>query len=169
MPRAPSRQLPPVVRLASGGDAADVLACVTAAFGPYVERMGKAPGPMLLDYPRLIAEGHVWVAARNAKIEGVIVQFETPDGFYVDTVASSPAARGTGVGRALLEFAEHEAGRRGFASIYLCTNAKMTENQDFYPRIGYVEYDRRNDAGYDRVFYRKILVVGPGRISTTTP
>jgi hypothetical protein len=33
----------------------------------------------------------------------------------------------------------------------------MTENQVFYPKIGYVEYDRRNEAGYDRVIYRKSL------------
>lgn len=26
-----------------------------------------------------------------------------------------------------------------------------------HPKIGYVEYDRRHDAGYDRVFYRKQL------------
>ena len=33
----------------------------------------------------------------------------------------------------------------------------MTESQVFYPRIGYVEYDRRHDGGYDRVFYSKAL------------
>ena len=93
----------------------------------------------------------------SSQIEGVLVQYETPDGFYIDTVAASPKARGTGVGRALLQFAEAEAIRRGYASVYLCTNAKMTENQLFYPKIGYVEYDRRTEAGYDRVFYRKAL------------
>ena len=123
----------------------------------YIDRIGKPPAPMLLDYPKLIAERSVWVAERAAEIEGVLVQFETPDGFYVDTVASSPRARGTGVGRALLQFAEREATRRGYVSVYLCTNSKMTENQVFYPSIGYAEYDRRSEAGYDRVFYRKSL------------
>lgn len=61
------------------------------------------------------------------------------------------------MGRALLKFAEQEAGRRGFDSLYLCTNAKMTENQVLYPKIGYVEYDRRTQDGYERVFYRKPL------------
>lgn len=112
---------------------------------------------MLLDYPASIAEGQVWVAARGTQVDGVLVQYETPDGFYIDTVASSPQARGTGVGRALLEFAEAEARRRGFTSVYLCTNSRMTENQIFYPKIGYVEYDRRTAAGYDRIFYRKAL------------
>ena len=65
--------------------------------------------------------------------------------------------RGAGVGRALLLFAEREAIRRGYRSIYLCTNVKMTENQAFYPKIGYVEYERKLDQGYDRIFYRKQL------------
>ena len=46
---------------------------------------------------------------------------------------------------------------RGFESVYLCTNSRMTENQLLYPRIGYVEYDRRAQSGYERVFYRKRL------------
>jgi GNAT superfamily N-acetyltransferase len=155
--RAAAARSSPIVRLATTGEAAAVLACVSAAFEMYIERIGKAPGPMLLDYPKLIEEGSVWVAERAAVIEGVLVQFETPEGFYIDTVASSPRARGTGVGRALLQFAEREATRRGHASVYLCTNSKMTENQVFYPSIGYVEYERKSDAGYDRVFYRKSL------------
>jgi GNAT superfamily N-acetyltransferase len=147
----------PIVRLAATGEGTAVLACVSAAFEKYIDRIGKPPAPMLLDYPKLIEERSVWVAELASGIEGVLVQFETPDGFYIDTVASSPRARGTGIGRALLQFAEREASRRGFASVYLCTNSKMTENQVFYPSIGYVEYERKSDAGYDRVFYRKNL------------
>ena len=146
-----------MVRLAATSDAPAVLACVSAAFEMYIDRIGKPPAPMLLDYPKLIAERSVWVVERVAEIEGVLVQFETTDGFYIDTVASRPRARGTGVGRALLQFAEREATRRGYASVCLCTNSKMTENQVFYPRIGYVEYERKSEAGYDRVFYRKSL------------
>lgn len=154
MPKTPA-SLEPLVRLATASDAISALACAAAAFEPYIERIGKAPAPMLLDYPTLIDEGRVWVAELCMQVEGVLVQYETPDGFYVDTVATSPKARGTGVGRALLRFAEGEAIRRGYTSVYLCTNSKMTENQVFYPKIGYIEYDRRTEAGYDRVFYRK--------------
>ena len=156
MPKSPTL-VKPIVRLATAGDATGALACVVAAFEPYIERIGKTPAPMLLNYPTLIDEGHVWIVDLSSQVEGVLVQYETPAGFYVDTVATIPRARGTGVGRALLEFAEGEALRRGFLSLYLCTNSKMTENQVFYPRIGYVEYERKNEAGYDRVFYRKAL------------
>ena len=150
----PSR---PIVRPAAKGDAAAVLACVSAAFEMYIDRIGKPPAPMLHDYRTLIEERSVWVAELGDVIEGVLVQFETPDGFYIDTVASSPRVRGTGIGRALLQFSEQEAIRRGYSSVYLCTNSRMTENQAFYPSIGYVEYERKRDSGYDRIFYRKRL------------
>jgi GNAT superfamily N-acetyltransferase len=153
------------IRQAVAGDAAAALACVEAAFAMYVERIGKPPGPMLLDYAAEIAAGHVWVAEADGRLVGTLVQFDTPDGFYIDTVAAHPDAQGTGVGRALLVFAEEEAQRRGYDSLYLCTNEKMTENQVFYPRIGYVETARRLEAGYQRVFYRKTLGPGHGAVS----
>jgi hypothetical protein len=36
----------------------------------------------------------------------------------------------------------------------------MVENQELYTKIGYHEYERRHEAGYDRVFYRKPLQAG---------
>jgi GNAT superfamily N-acetyltransferase len=153
------------IRPANAADEAAARACVQAAFAMYVERIGKPPGPMLLDYAAHIAAGHIWVAETDDRVVGTLVQFETQDGFYIDTVAAHPDAQGTGVGRALLVFAEEEACRRGYDSLYLCTNEKMTENQVFYPRIGYVETARRLEAGYQRVFYRKTLGRGHGAVS----
>ena len=145
------------IRPAAPADAGAVKACIAAAFEVYLPRIGKPPAPMELDVPAAIAEGHVWVADAEDGIVGVLVQYGRVPGYYIDTVAVHPRLQGTGVGRALLQFAEAEALRRGFDWIYLCTNAKMTENQAFYPRIGYVEYDRRGEAGFERVYYRKAL------------
>ncbi len=145
------------IRPARAADEAAARACVEAAFEMYIERIGKPPGPMLLDYAAEIAAGHVWVAEAEGRLVGTLVQFETADGFYIDTVAAHPEVQGTGVGQALLVYAEEEAQRRGYESLYLCTNEKMTENQVFYPRIGYVETGRRLEDGYQRVFYRKAL------------
>jgi GNAT superfamily N-acetyltransferase len=156
------RPLPvnPKVRLALEEDTNAVKACVVAAFEHYIERIGKPPAPMLLDFSAEVQAKHVWVAQEGQRIVGAIVQYETERGFYIDTVAALPASQGMGVGKALLTFAEEEARRRGCNSIYLCTNSKMTENQVFYPRIGYFEYERKHEAGYDRVFYSKTLTSG---------
>ena len=149
--------MPPLIREASASDANAVKACVVAAFKIYTEQIGKPPGPMLLDFLAEIEARHVWLAEPNGEVVGVLVQYETQQGFYIDTVAVIPHLQGTGVGKALLQFAEQEALQRGYDSIYLCTNVKMTENQIFYSRIGYVEYERKFDGGYDRIFYRKQL------------
>ena len=146
-----------IIREASASEADAVKACVLAAFEMYIERIGKPPAPMLLDFPAEIEAKHVWLVESNRQVVGVLVQYETQQGFYIDTVAVHPHLQGTGIGKALLQFAEQEALRRGYDSIYLCTNVKMTENQVFYPRIGYVEYERKFDEGYDRIFYRKQL------------
>jgi GNAT superfamily N-acetyltransferase len=79
------------------------------------------------------------------------------EGFLVDNVAVDPSHRGKGLGRALPEFAEAEARRAGFDSIYLCTHEKMTENLALYSRIGYIEYDRRSQGDFSLVYMRKHL------------
>lgn len=157
-PRDKEAIVQPVIRAAIRDDAAAIKACVIAAFEQYTVRIGKLPGPMLLDFAAEIEAGHVWVAQLRGNVIGVLVQYETASGFYIDTVAVDPKLQGIGVGKALLQFAEREAVRRGYKSIYLCTNEKMIENQAFYPRIGYIEYDRKYDGGYNRVFYVKNLL-----------
>jgi ribosomal protein S18 acetylase RimI-like enzyme len=144
-------------RSANGPDAPNVAELVAAAYGHYVERIGGPPGPMTYDYAEVIRDRQVTVAERHGAIVGVIVLTVTDEGFLVDNVAVHPAHRGTGLGRALVEFAEAEARRAGFDSIYLYTHEKMTENLALYSRIGYVEYDRRSQGSFSLVYLRKQL------------
>ena len=53
--------------------------------------------------------------------------------------------------------AENEGRRQSFDSINLYTHERMVENQLLYAKIGYVEYDRRGENGYSRIYMRKIL------------
>src|SRR5919106_4795170 len=131
-------------RSASGADAPKVTALVNAAYGHYVERIGMVPRPMTDDYAEVIKNYQVTVAESHQAIVGVIVLTITDEGFLIDNVAVDPVYRGKGLGKALLAFAEAEARRAGFNSIYLYTHEKMTENIALYTRIGYVEYDRRS-------------------------
>jgi ribosomal protein S18 acetylase RimI-like enzyme len=114
-------------------------------------------GPMTADYAEVIRNRQVTVAERQGAIVGIIVLTVTDEGFLVDNVAVHPSHRGTGLGRALLQFAEAEAQRAGFDAIYLYTHEKMTENLALYARIGYVEYDRRSQGAFSRVYLRKHL------------
>lgn len=145
------------LRSATAADAANVTRLVDAAYGHYVERIGTLPGPMTDDYAKVIRNHHVTVAERHGATVGVIVLTVTDEGFLIENVAVHPSHRGTGLGRAMLEFAEAEARRAGFDSIYLYTHEKMTENLALYSRIGYVEYERRSQGAFSLVYMRKHL------------
>jgi len=146
-----------VIRPASAADVAPITRCVCAAYLHHIERVGKQPWPMLQDYSSVIRTSLVHVAERHGRILGVLELLVTDEGFLLDSIAVDPSAQGTGIGRQLLVFAEHEAKRQGFESIYLMTNEKMTENQELYARIGYVLFDRQTVHGYSRVLMRKPL------------
>jgi ribosomal protein S18 acetylase RimI-like enzyme len=145
------------LRPAEDEDAPIVAALVDAAYGHYVDRIGFPPRPMLDDYTQVIRHSRVTVAQTQATIVGVIVLNADDEGFFIDNVAVHPSQRGKGVGKALLEFAEAEARRAGFDSICLYTHEKMTENIALYSRIGYEEYDRRDQEGFSLVYMRKPL------------
>jgi ribosomal protein S18 acetylase RimI-like enzyme len=145
------------LRSAEAANGSRVAELVDAAYRHYVERIGMLPGPMTNDYADVIRNRQVTVAERQGAIVGIIVLTVTDEGFLVDNVAVHPSHRGTGLGRALLQFAEAEAQRAGFDAIYLYTHEKMTENLALYSRIGYVEYDRRSQGAFALVYLRKHL------------
>jgi ribosomal protein S18 acetylase RimI-like enzyme len=145
------------LRSATDRDAEAVAQLVDAAYERYIERIGRKPMPMTLDYGEEIREKQVTVAEDGDELVGVLVLDTTDEGFVVFNVAVHPTRQGTGIGRTLLELAESEARRAGFDSIYLFTHEKMTENQELYARIGYVEYDRRSVEDLHVVYMRKQL------------
>ena len=144
-------------RSANEFDISKVAALVNAAYGHYVERIGMLPRPMTDDYVEVIANRRVTVAESHGTIVGVIVLTVDDEGFLIDNVAVDPSHRGKGLGKALLEFAQSEARRAGFDSIYLYTHEKMTENLALYSKLGYVEYDRRSQGVFSLVYMRKHL------------
>jgi ribosomal protein S18 acetylase RimI-like enzyme len=145
------------LRSAIAADAAKVTALVNAAYGHYEERIGMIPRPMTDDYTEVIRNYRVTVAESHQTLVGVIVLTVTDEGFLIDNVAVDPSFRGEGIGKALLEFAEAEARRAGFDSIYLYTHEKMKENLALYTKIGYAEYDRRSQGDFSLVYMRKQL------------
>ncbi len=146
------------LRSAIAADAANVTALVNAAYGHYEQQIGMVPRPMMDDYAEVIKNYRVTVAESNQTIVGVIVLTVTDEGFLIDNVAVDPSYRRKGVGKALLTFAESEARRAGFDSVYLYTHEKMTENIALYAKIGYTEYDRRSQGDFSLVYMRKQLI-----------
>ncbi len=142
--------------LACGEEADALRQLVTDAYTHYIERMGKAPGPMLDDYARRVADGQAWVLEVSQAIAGLIVLEGDGDTLLLDNVAVSPAAQGKGYGRTLIAFAE-EARRHGHAELRLYTNVLMTENIALYERLGFRKAERVSEQGFERLYMTKTL------------
>ena len=156
-PQLPGHLAEYAARAAAPDDAPGAAACVTAAYHHYVERNGLVPVPMRQDYSEVIRDSQVTVVEHGCTIVAVLVLGVTDEGFLLDNVAVTPAHQGNGLGRWLLAYAESEARRQGFDSIYLYTQEMMTENLALYRRSGYEEYARRVEFGLHRVYLRKPL------------
>jgi len=146
-----------MIRPARPSEADTLRDVVHAAYRHYIPRIGKPPGPMLDDYAARIADGQAWVLEDAGGIMGILVLEETPECFLLDNIAILPEGQGKGYGRALIQFAEAEARRRGYAEIRLYTHEMMTENVTLYARIGFVETHRVSEKGYARVYMTKQL------------
>lgn len=147
-----------MIRQAVKGDEDAVRQCAENAFTQYISAIGRKPAPMDADFAAQIAAGQVYIAADEADVlQGYIVFFPVADHMFLDSVAVQPSAVGRGIGGGLIRFCEAEARRLGLGAVHLYTNQKMTENLSIYPRLGYLEVDRRTDDGFSRVFYEKQL------------
>jgi ribosomal protein S18 acetylase RimI-like enzyme len=75
----------------------------------------------------------------------------------LDNVAIRPARQRSGLGRYLISFAEEQSRVCGYREIVLYTNQAMHENLELYSRLGYEEFWRGAEHGFDRVYLRKKL------------
>lgn len=145
----------PAVRPAEIADLPAIERIVHAAYAGYIARIGKPPGPMRDDYRHRIRAHEAWVATDGGEIIGVLVLLPKADHLLLDNVAVAPALHKRGIGRLLIQFAEGEAARRGYDEVRLYTHQAMHENIAMYPRLGYEETGRGEEAGFRRVFFRK--------------
>ena len=147
-----------MIRCARPEDADAIRRLVLDAYGHYIARTGKPPGPMLDDYDRRIADGQTWVLEEDGRLAGLLVLEDAEGGaLLLDNVAVAPSAQGKGHGRALVAFAEAEARRRGHGEVRLYTNVLRTENLGLYGRLGFRETSRGSEKGYERVYMAKAV------------
>lgn len=144
-----------------------VRALAEGAYALYLPRMDRRPAPMDADYAAAIRAGRVDVLSdggdsrRDGTVRGFVVHFARDADWFVETVAVDPACQGLGFGRRLMAHAEARARAAGRAAIALYTNAAMTENLAYYPRLGYRETARRVEDGFARVYFAKRLPDAP--------
>ncbi|MEH7829003.1 GNAT family N-acetyltransferase [Gemmobacter denitrificans] len=149
-----------MIRPATPEDAGAIRRCAEAAFAPYVPLIGRRPAPMDTDFPAAIAAGQVWLAERGGELAGYLICRAESEAMLLDTVAVLPRWGGQGIGRALIRQCEALACAAGLPAVRLYTNALMTQNLQLYPHLGYAITGRRQDQGFDRVFFEKRLCQG---------
>lgn len=145
------------IRRAEVDDVPAIRAIVEAAYAPYEPRIGRAPAPLGANYAALVAAGDAWVAVSDRRVVGVLVIRQEGEDLHLENVAIDPASQRRGHGRRLIAFAERRAVELGLSGVTLYTNETMVENLRLYPRLGYVETERRVEDGYRRVYFRKHL------------
>ena len=145
------------LRPATPADAQAIAACVDAAYKQYVVRIGKRPGPMLENYDEVLRQHRVFVFENEGAVVAAIVLIAEPERALLDNVAVLPQFQGHGLGRSLVAHAEAEAQRLGYKAIELYTHELMHENIRLYTRLGYREFARKTEKGYNRVYMRKPL------------
>ncbi len=112
---------------------------------------------MVADFASLIQHRHVHVALLGGNIVGYVVFYTKGESMQLDNVAVSPEFTGQGIGKQLINFVETSASKQGLLAVELYTNVAMTENQVLYPKLGYTITAHKQQDGFSRVFYRKLL------------
>jgi ribosomal protein S18 acetylase RimI-like enzyme len=140
-------------------DLAAIKLCAELAYAPYVGVIGQKPAPMVADFAKLILEKKVYIKKDGEQnLTGFIVFYPQGDAMHLENIAVMPFAHGKGIGRQLMNYCEERAIALGCHAIELYTNEKMSANLAIYPKLGYLETDRRIEDGFHRVYFRKQLV-----------
>ena len=131
-------------------EAAPDAAIRTAILDPLAAYNDAAAGPA--------AWGMIVITVRDAA--GAIaggLWGRTGYGFLFVELLSTGAARGSGLGRRIMDMAETEAKKRGLTGIWLDTWTFQAPG--FYEKLGFAECGRipNYPPGHDRIFYVKRL------------
>ena len=145
------------IRKAAKSDLPEIESCAVDAYAMYVDRIGREPAPMVADFASAIEKEQLYVSLKDTQLTGFVVFYPQRDHLHLENVAVSPEYQKRGIGSGLIEFVEQQARAGGYRRIELYTNAKMTENLELYPRLGYQQFDRRIENGFDRVYFCKAL------------
>jgi GNAT superfamily N-acetyltransferase len=115
------------IRLAHPTDLAEVQACVAAAFDAHLTRLPLPPAALSADYGDLIDRGAVYIAVDPSVVGTVTVTGKASD-LVISNLAVHPSRQGSGVGRAMMRFAEDLAAEGGYECVTLFTHELRVEN-----------------------------------------
>jgi ribosomal protein S18 acetylase RimI-like enzyme len=142
-----------ILRAATAADAPAVAATIAAAFEQYRGRLEPESGAFRETAEGIAAElardSGAILAEQNGKVLGCVMLKIVEGDLYFGRLSVVPAARGRGIARRLVEAVEDEARRRELAGVRLGVRIVLTENQELFTSMGYVEIGREAHEGFD--------------------
>ena len=154
--------------------AGDVHRLTQAAFAPYarLQPPSGAVAESVEQVEAVLAAGGGAVAERAGVAVGCLRWSLRDDGdLYVGRVAVDPRERGTGIGRALMAWAEADARRRGCPGLSVGVRVALPENLAYFQRMGFVVTGEHSHDGFDQPTWlslRKDLAPSPSSSSPST-
>jgi GNAT superfamily N-acetyltransferase len=145
------------LRRATPGDAPELNRLARAAYARHVPAIGREPQPMATDWATLFDSMEIWALDGPDGIEASLALEPSESWVTIWSVAVAPSVQGTGLGSALLGFAEERAQALGRPEVRLFTNAKMAGNVALYAAKGYLETHREVLADRTIVHMAKTL------------
>lgn len=136
-----------VVRRWSGRERhADIMAMIHAAFGG-LEPPSGVLSETAADLARRQREGIVLVAMAGEDFVGSLFCAQQDDAFYLTRLATHPAWRRRGVGRALMAAAAAEAERHGLGRLTLRVRKSLPGNLAYFKKLGFAVTGEGADPG----------------------
>ena len=141
------------IREAELKDADKISDCIKESFKKYIPLINKEPEPMILNYTDVIKEKNVFILEENSEFIGTIILADGDETYmWLDILGVYSMYQNRGYGKKLIEFGESFMLKRGMKESRLYTNVKFEANIAIYTKLGYAEYDRKTEHGYERVF-----------------
>jgi GNAT superfamily N-acetyltransferase len=125
------------LRVATGADVDAVRALTREAYGKWVPVIGREPLPMVADYAEAVRKHRIDLVEADGELVALIEMVPGEGHLLIENIAVSPRHQGRGIGRTLLDHAEHVAATLGLKDIRLYTNKRFADNVQLYLKNGY--------------------------------
>lgn len=107
-----------------------------AAYARTEAVVGTRAIPLLWDYGAILKDCEVWFDEADGLLAGVLILRVLDDRLFLESIATSPEAAGTGRGHRLMDAAFKRAGDLGLDRIGLITNSRNPALA-WYKKIGF--------------------------------
>lgn len=136
------------IRPAHPADANALRALTHAAYGKYVEVLGREPLPMRADFARAVRDHRIDVIETDGAMIALVEMIIKADHLWVENIAVHPDHQRRGLGRICLCHVQNIADELQIPTLKLYTNALMRGNVSLYQEFGFIiEKREKNDLG----------------------